>query len=495
MHWRVIFILAVLLGAGCAANPVLHTLGNSVQPRGGASGNVGPDLATKNIVARYPLPNPTFHAVLMTTASDGSVWFDEDQPAIGRITQDGTITEYAIASKNVPTDIIRGRSGTVWFAAQCCAPATIGKITSTGTVKEFTLTADVCAGPNGIAEGPDGNIWFNVCVFNTDFLVIGKITPTGVQTYYTMPKSWGNDHFSGGDIIAGPDGKLWFEGTDTDTGTVDVGNITTSGTISAPLISPPIGRFGSVDYMAFGPDGNLYMNVFDATIFRVTTSGVFTSISYPPGTAGLTEITLGPDKQIWMSDGYNSIVGGSAIVEFNTKTQSFGPEARLPEQMSVSPDGLTVGGDGDMWVADNNEIVVYEEKVLAVGIRLNGELSYDDPNYGFELGYAIGTGTQTQTISLPIGESVQFKNLDTIPHSAAFLGDATSNSAPWPPSFNGSTTQSPKGTAIGTTGWATGSLSPGKSSPIYETGLPGFYMIGCQYHYDTRTMRTVVVVH
>jgi plastocyanin len=94
-----------------------------------------------------------------------------------------------------------------------------------------------------------------------------------------------------------------------------------------------------------------------------------------------------------------------------------------------------------------------------------------------------------------VGGSVLFQNVDTEPHSAAFLGDATANSAPWPGSFNGSTTQSPAGTAIGTTGWATGSLNPSQKSPIYETGLPGFYMIGCQYHYNTNEMRTVIVVH
>ncbi|HET9343875.1 MAG TPA: hypothetical protein VFO25_13275 [Candidatus Eremiobacteraceae bacterium] len=93
------------------------------------------------------------------------------------------------------------------------------------------------------------------------------------------------------------------------------------------------------------------------------------------------------------------------------------------------------------------------------------------------------------------GESVQFQNLDTIQHSAAFLGDATSNSAPWPGSFNGSTTQSAAGTAIGSSGFATGPINPGKKSLIYETGMPGFYMFGCQFHYNSHEMRIVIIVH
>ena len=43
--------------------------------------------------------------------------------------------------------------------------------------------------------------------------------------------------------------------------------------------------------------------------------------------------------------------------------------------------------------------------------------------------------------------------------------------------------------------WSTGPLQPGKFSVIYETGSPGFYMIGCFFHYDDPTsMRTVLIV-
>jgi len=30
---------------------------------------------------------------------------------------------------------------------------------------------------------------------------------------------------------------------------------------------------------------------------------------------------------------------------------------------------------------------------------------------------------------------------------------------------------------------------------VYETGIPGFYMFGCAYHYDSNEMRTVIIVH
>ena len=160
---------------------------------------------------------------------------------------------------------------------------------------------------------------------------------------------------------------------------------------------------------------------------------------------------------------------------------------------------MVVGADGDVWFSGRfgdigGYIAIWEEDIKQIAINLNGEMSIIDPNYGFELGYAIGRSTLTKTVILHAGENIQFLNIDSIPHSAAYLGNATGHSAPWPAVFNGATTQSPKETAIGSTGFSTGTLNPGQLSLKYDTGLPGFYMFGCQYHYDSNHMRAVIVV-
>ena len=184
------------------------------------------------------------------------------------------------------------------------------------------------------------------------------------------------------------------------------------------------------------------------------------------------------------------------------------------------PFGVAVDGAGNIYIVNNanSTLTTYKKdgtptnptittalpslegvaitQTTTIGIRLNGEMSIIDPNYGFELGYAVGTvSTLSQTISLGMGQSVEFKNVDTIPHTAAFLGNATAHNAPWPSTFTGGTVQSPAGTAISKTGWTTGNLDPNQISQLYSTGLPGFYMIGCQYHYVPDELRTVIVVH
>jgi streptogramin lyase/plastocyanin len=457
----------VILLTGCSAShPANPTGALPGAPSLASQGVAQPfNLSKNHVVYKYPLPPPHRFPCLMATGSDKNVWFTEcGDTLIGKMTQTGALTEYAIPSGAVGQDIAPGAAGTLWFTEP--SQKHIGEIaTATGQVTEFPLVSGMC--PSGIGTGPDGNVWFTDGCTNT----VGKITPTGTITEYALPTS----NAVPNDIVAGPDGNLWFvEAIAQKVGMVTPGGAVTE--FAAPSADEPFA-------IAAGPDGNLYVSTAKG-IWRVTTSGVITE--YASTVIDSNDIILGPDKQMWMADGLH-------MIEFNPKTQAFSPPIGLR-----GIDGLTLGGDGDVWIADNshNDILVYEERVTTIGIRLNGELSFADPNYGFELGYAVGTtSTQTQTITLSMGESVQFQNVDTEPHSAAFLGNATMNNAPWPGVFNGSTTQSPAGTAIGTTGWATGSLNPNERSPIYETGLPGFYMIGCQYHYNTNEMRTVIIVH
>jgi virginiamycin B lyase len=468
MTLRYLGAALILFLSGCSAN---HTANpTSVLP--GASSLTSPagvepfGLSRKNIIHTYPLPQAASYPFFIATGLGKDVWFTELSAArIGKITPSGAISEYAIPSGNTGQDIAAGSSGTIWFTED---GDTIGKVNArTGHITEFRLPAGSEAVGNGV--GPDGNMWFTDVGTNS----IGKITATGIVTEYPLPTADAQPT----DIVTGPDGNLWF----TEYQATKIGKITTAGAVT----EYPSGGDQAYFSIAAGPDNDLYV-VARSGIVRITTAGVTTYYAGEQN-ASYDDIVLGPDKQMWMTSdpGY--------LQKFNPKRSTF--SNAIPFGSIV---GLTVGDDGDVWIANTfgNSIMVYEEKITTIGIRLNGELSFTDPNYGFELGYAVGTAsTQTQTISLGMGESVQFKNVDSEHHSAAFLGDATANSAQWPGAFNGSTTQSPAGTAIGTAGWATGSLNPKATSPIYETGLPGFYMIGCQYHYNTNEMRTVVVVH
>jgi plastocyanin len=132
----------------------------------------------------------------------------------------------------------------------------------------------------------------------------------------------------------------------------------------------------------------------------------------------------------------------------------------------------------------------------AVGINLTGQATAKAKPYGKVLGYFLGTTkAKSEVLLIPEGSQVTFKNIDSsLPHTAALLGDATKKHAPWPSTFTGGTQQSKAGTDISTTGFTTGTLDPGNTSLSYVAGVPGFYMFGCQFHYVSHGMRTVVIV-
>ena len=94
--------------------------------------------------------------------------------------------------------------------------------------------------PQGITEGPDGNMWF----VNPTPGTVGRITPCGKVTIFTGPGI-----YQPYDITTGPDGALWF----ANPGNSFIGRITTTGVVSnfaGHGIARPFG-------IAAGPEGAL----------------------------------------------------------------------------------------------------------------------------------------------------------------------------------------------------------------------------------------------
>src|SRR6185437_14000891 len=118
----------------------------------------------------------------------------------------------------------------------------IGRISPAGDIAEFALPS-AGAGPDGIALGPDGNVWFS----ESDGDKIGRITPDGRITEFGDGISPGSRPLS---LVARGD-ALWF----SEPGAGRIGRITMSGEINEfPLPSPASGPRA----MALHPDGSLW---------------------------------------------------------------------------------------------------------------------------------------------------------------------------------------------------------------------------------------------
>ena len=134
-------------------------------------------------------------------------------------------------------------------------------------------------------------------------------------------------------------------------------------------------------------------------------------------------------------------------------------------------------------------------ETIGVNLTNPNQAACTDPTYQAVKGYFGGTTvTSSEVVSVTHSatDMIQFMNLDIQPHTAASLG-------PWSGSYpatgpNPAATPSPAGTDISATGFTTGNMDAGMHSFSYLANVPGFYIIGCAYHYLSDNMRTVIIV-
>ncbi len=201
------------------------------------------------------------------------------------VTPDGQVTEFAagISAGSAPYGIAQGPDGNLWFTEQ--VGNRLGRITPQGQVTEFATGITAVSFPTGIAQGPDGNLWFTERGGDR----IGRITPQGQVTEFATGISAGSLPTG---IAQGPDGNLWF----TELGGDRIGRITPQGQVTefAAGIRAGSGPTG----IAQGPDGNMWFTEKDGDrIGRITTGATrtLTVARTGTGTGAVTSTPAGID--------------------------------------------------------------------------------------------------------------------------------------------------------------------------------------------------------
>lgn len=228
--------------------------------------------------------------------------------------------------------IATGPDGNLWFTEG--VNSRIGRITPSGVVTEFTAGVSAASLPDGITPGPDGNLWFTENSGNR----IGRITPAGAVTEYSFGMSLGAKPDA---IVSGPDGNLWF----AEYGSSRIGVISTSGLIFEVVFGISLGS--APRGIALGSDGNLWFTEHTGNrIGRVTTGGSVTEFSAGiTAGAGPEYITNGPDGNLWFTENTGNRIGritpAGVITEFST---GISPGA--------SPEGIIAAPDGNLWFTE-----------------------------------------------------------------------------------------------------------------------------------------------
>ncbi len=219
-----------------------------------------------------------------------------------------------------------GPDGNLWFTENYAfgVPTSIGRITPGGTTTYFTIPGGSSEG--GITTGPDGNLWFTEYRANR----IGRLTTSGTFTEFVIP-----GFAFPGDICAGPDGNLWFT---VSFGTAEVGRITPAGVITIFPTS------GFASRIAAGADGNLWFTIPGGDkIARITPAGVITEFLLTPG-ADPTGIVLGPDGNIWFTEAVAGKIG---------KITPAGVITLFSLPPGSNPTFIAVGPDNNLWFTDD----------------------------------------------------------------------------------------------------------------------------------------------
>jgi len=190
--------------------------------------------------------------------------------------------------------------------------------------------------PEGIAAGPDGNLWFG------DYLGGGivRMTPAGIFTKFpTSP-------FGAMDVTSGPDGNLWS----TELLYNKVVRTTPAGVVTEftlPCVDPPlcVSSSGPVGIVP-GPDGNFWIAEAAGKIGRVTPAGVAMNFNVPSSGGHPVGIAVGSDGNLWFTENFANRIGrittSGAVTEFPIQT------------VNSAPSGITSGPDGNLWFTEQN---------------------------------------------------------------------------------------------------------------------------------------------
>ncbi len=322
---------------GVPVDPTVITTGPDGALWFGENGAIG-RITTSGTMQQYPLPTLTAAVEDITSGPDGAVWFTQQVSggpwSIGRITTTGTITIYPLSQNSTSAFITAGPDGSVWFTENLYNPLTnnfaaaIGRITATGKIGTFKLANEpgTYAVAGNITKGPDGNLWFPLS-YDSKYSGrtlgdIGRATAKGTVKMYQVFSSKAYGSYPPAppkDIISCPGGKLWYEGTVH--GTTGIARISTSGKLG-PVI-PAEGIFSNLVRL---PNGQIWFESstgnpdYPSALGVATRSGSVATEDLPSSDRCLfcyepnaPAMTIGPDGNLWATDGASSIVRISGL--------------------------------------------------------------------------------------------------------------------------------------------------------------------------------------
>lgn len=268
--------------------------------------------------ALFPLPYQDPGSLV--NGPDGRLWFMQGEgaqgtPILGAMTTSGAYSAYPLPAGTTPGAVTAGANNDLWVTAG----TSIVRATTAGALTSFPIPAGTTtAAFVAPALGPDGAVWF--AASQSGGGVIGRMTITGSMQFFPLPMPAGGK--TGWSIGAtalgtGPTGVMWA--------TVQAQNPLGSGSAGSVVSIQPTGVMTTVASLPgdqclldcaiiSAQDGNAWTTTGNAVV-RITPAGAVTNYTVvtKPGNAQPSGLTVGPDRNLWFTDGVSGNVGELAM--------------------------------------------------------------------------------------------------------------------------------------------------------------------------------------
>lgn len=181
---------------------------------GGEEGKIGM-ITPAGAVSEFPTPLRASAPGPIVAGPDGNLLFGQGYvDRIGQINPSGQITEIALPGPpgsgckpplewcHHVSGFAPGADGSIWFTASpFTASPSIGRLSTDGSITEFS--APKASAPQGpITLGGDGRLWFTIGQQGK----LGRMTPSGRFSTLRLPDAKRYP----ANIATGPDGSIWY---------------------------------------------------------------------------------------------------------------------------------------------------------------------------------------------------------------------------------------------------------------------------------------------
>ncbi|MDB5069168.1 MAG: lyase-like protein [Candidatus Eremiobacteraeota bacterium] len=310
---------------------VLATLSAALQ---GGAVEASATFEPANVSAEFAIPNPDGTPRDIVKGPDGAMWFTESGGLkIGRIDGNGLVKEYA--TTDAPSSIIVGPDGALWFT-EVGQNKQYGRITTDGSLTEYGIAVPPPGTPTSataLAFGADGNLYVADDGNNPGVYVVTPATGALVKSY----TNWGNAYPNA--VVSGPDNNIW----------VAVSNNVAQIRLSDGFVSNFV-TSGTVASVTAGPDGNVWFTDSSGKIGSVTATGSVTEYAIPRFVHNTYKIIAAADGTFWFT--YGRGTGGDGGMCRLGHATAAGAISSYAIADCNTP-SLAFGSDGNLWLAES----------------------------------------------------------------------------------------------------------------------------------------------